>query len=54
VGSYSNFRNFLDKVETNIRIMDIKSVTVEELGKSNQDQYLFTVTVATYFQTSGS
>lgn len=50
VGSYSNFRSFLDKVERNIRIMDMKNVTVEELGKPNQDQYLFTATVATYFQ----
>lgn len=50
VGSYSNFRTFLGKIETNIRIMDVKNVIVEELGKPNQDQYLFTVTVATYFQ----
>jgi Tfp pilus assembly protein PilO len=49
-GSYSNFRSFLEKVERNIRIMDMKNVTVEELGKPNQDQYLFTATVATYFQ----
>lgn len=54
VGNYASLRNFLDNVETNIRIMDIKSITVEELGKPNQDQYLFTVTVATYFQTQAS
>jgi len=52
VGSYANFKSFLEKVETNIRIMDTKSITVEELGKSSQDQYLFTVIVATYFQTN--
>lgn len=52
VGSYANFRSFLDKLETNIRIMDIKNITVEELGKPTQDQYLFTATVATYFQTN--
>jgi len=52
VGSYANLKSFLEKVETNIRIMDTKSITVEELGKSGQDQYLFTAIVATYFQTN--
>lgn len=50
VGSYANFKTFLNKLETNIRIMDIKSVNVEEVGRANQDLYLFTVTVVAYYQ----
>lgn len=50
VGNYAGLRNFLDNIEMNIRIMDVKNITVEELGRPAQDQYLFTITVATYFQ----
>lgn len=49
-GTYANFKAFLSNLENNIRVVDVKSVSVEELGKSNQDFYLFSITVATYYQ----
>lgn len=49
-GTYANFKAFLSNLENNIRVVDVKSVSVEELGKANQDFYLFSITVATYYQ----
>jgi Tfp pilus assembly protein PilO len=59
-GSYENFKNFLSEIETNIRIFDVESVslqpaavTVPVVGKapSSFDVFNYTITVATYYQT---
>lgn len=50
VGAYEDFKNFLQNMETNIRVFDIRSLSVNPLGKSNQDFYGFDLTVATYYQ----
>lgn len=49
-GTYANFKNFLAGLENNIRIMDVQNITVDELGKPNQDFYSFTLNVVTYYQ----
>lgn len=50
VGSYGDFKGFLENLETNIRIFDIRSISVDPLAKPNQDFYGFDVSVATYYQ----
>ena len=58
-GSYENFKNFLSETETNIRIFDVKAVSLQpvavttSVGKpvSSADMFTYTVTVATYYQT---
>lgn len=50
VGTYEDFKNFLGNLETNIRIFDIRSASVDPLGKPNQDFYGFDLTVVTYYQ----
>jgi len=50
VGSYSDLKQFLENLETNIRIMDVKSFTLAPVGKSTQDFYSFDIAVATYYQ----
>lgn len=50
VGTYEDFKNFLRNMETNIRLFDVRSISVDPLGKPNQDFYGFDLTVATYYQ----
>ena len=49
-GTYAHFEAFLENLETNIRVMDIKNLSITPAGRSNQDFYLFDITVATYYQ----
>ena len=72
-GSYENFNNFLQDLETNIRLFDLKSVTFGGGGSgvpnqppssqsastpskavANPDSFTYNLTVATYYQSSGS
>jgi hypothetical protein len=48
--SYANFRAFLTSLESNIRIMDVLGLVVTPVGKSNQDYYMFDLSVAAYYQ----
>lgn len=48
--SYAGFRSFLSSLEYNIRIMDITSLAVSPVGKSNQDYYTFDIGLAAYYQ----
>ncbi len=49
-GTYADFKAFLANLETNIRIMDIASMSVSPAGKPNQDFYLFDISVVAYYQ----
>lgn len=49
-GSYEDFKTFLKNIETNVRIFDVKTISIDPLGKPNQDTYSFDLTVATYYQ----
>lgn len=50
VGAYADFKSFLQNLETNIRIFDIRTISVDPLAKPNQDFYGFDLSVVTYYQ----
>ncbi|MFH0890918.1 MAG: type 4a pilus biogenesis protein PilO [Candidatus Liptonbacteria bacterium] len=60
LGSYENFRSFLAYLETNLRIFDIKDISIQRIGISggatstkNQAQaptYSYTLTLQAYYQ----
>lgn len=50
IGTYGDFKNFLGNLETNIRIFDVRSISVDPLAKPNQDFYGFDLSVVTYYQ----
>lgn len=47
--SYEAFKRFLSQIETNMRIFDMKSLSVSPVGRTNS--YTFDITVTTYYQT---
>ena len=49
-GPYSSFKSFLGDMEKNVRIMDLKTLKIEQAGKSNNDVFFFTLGVDTYYQ----
>lgn len=59
VGSYENLKNFLSGLETNVRIFDVKGITLSpqtglagsRSAFSGQDSFTYNITVATYYQT---
>ena len=58
-GSYESFKNFLSELETNVRIFDVKAVSLQPAGGPvngahpafSNDAFNYAVTVATYYQT---
>ncbi len=54
VGSYDNLKVFLSRLETNIRIFDLRSLTIQSnaapAGKLVQTTYIYDLSVATYYQ----
>jgi Tfp pilus assembly protein PilO len=50
LGTYANFKSFLANLETNIRIFDVKNITLQPIGKPSEDFYSLSVTVAAYYQ----
>lgn len=48
-GGYSQFKDFLAQVETNIRLMDLEKLMIK--GIPAKDSYDFTLTVDAYYQT---
>ena len=51
-GSYPAFKSFLGDMEKNVRVMDVKTLKIEQAGKSNQDIFVYTIDVDTYYQVS--
>ena len=54
-GSYEGFKSFLHGLETNIRIFDMKSFSIQQsslaFGKAvNPDNFIYNIGVATYYQ----
>lgn len=49
-GSYEDFKKFLDNLETNVRIFDVKTMSVQAAGKPNQDFYTFEMRIVAYHQ----
>ena len=49
-GSYSALKRFLQDLERNIRLMDIKSLKIESIGRPDQDIFNYGLIVDTYYQ----
>jgi len=60
-GSYEEFKGFLSKLETNIRIFDLKTLNIQsalltqqnkaaQVATTTQDFYSFDLSIATYYQ----
>ena len=64
LGSYENFKNFISGVETNVRLFDVKSMTIApesnavSSGKitatAGEDFFDYNLTIETYYQTTKS
>lgn len=52
IGNYGGLKEFLQALETNIRLMDVKSLRLETAGKTvGEDLFNYLLTVDTYYQT---
>jgi Tfp pilus assembly protein PilO len=51
IGTYEDFKRFIRNLETNIRLADVKSISMQQAGRPNQNLYEFDITVDTYYQT---
>lgn len=51
-GPYAAFKKFLQSLETNVRIMDLRNLKITPEGtKANPDLFSYNLTVDTYYQT---
>lgn len=50
VGTYDNFKKFLQAVETNVRILDVASLTLEGGGVVRNPSLTYNLVVDTYYQ----
>ncbi len=48
--SYEAFKTFIAALETNIRIMDVATLRTEHAGRPEQNLFIHTLTVDTYYQ----
>ena len=51
-GNYASLKRFLQFLETNIRIMDVKALRMEAASRADQDLFSYLLTVDTYYQTN--
>lgn len=49
-GTYSDLKNFLHNIETNIRIFDVQSISITPASKTAQDIFSFDVAIVAYYQ----
>lgn len=49
-GTYEDFKSFLEKLETNIRIFDVRSLNVQAAAKATQDLLTYDIAIITYYQ----
>ncbi len=49
IGPYDGFKTFLERIETNIRVMDTANITI--IPSSSQSSYTYTLVVKAYYQT---
>ncbi len=49
-GTYEDLKSFLKNVETNIRIFDVKKIDIQPAIKSNQNAYIYDITITAYYQ----
>jgi Tfp pilus assembly protein PilO len=48
VGSYEALGNFLDKIETNIRVFDLATLKIEKVSEKSSNTFNFNIGVDTY------
>lgn len=49
-GSYEDFKNFLANAETNIRVFDLKTLSLQPGGKPTDDIYAYDMIFSAYYQ----
>lgn len=49
-GSYEGIKNFLRAAETNVRVMDLRQLRVEQGARPAENAYAYTVVLDTYYQ----
>jgi len=49
-GNYAGIKTFLNAIETNVRVMDLVNLKLEQSTKPNQDLYGYTVALNAYYQ----
>jgi Tfp pilus assembly protein PilO len=57
VGSYESLQNFLSGLATNVRIFDVKSISLNPVGGTtgkSGDLFTYSITVASYYQLPNS
>lgn len=50
-GPYQSLKNFIQKLETNIRVMDLKKITVIPGAEGSGDNFSYNLVVNVYYQT---
>ena len=54
-GSYEDFKNFLSEIETNVRIFDVKNLSIQpssQAGSLTKDIFNYNMTITAYYQAS--
>lgn len=54
IGSYDQLKKFLSQLETNIRLIDIQSLSIQPIKTSKDNLYSFELMVATYYQVNNN
>lgn len=49
-GSYEDFKSFLAQLQTNVRVFDVKIITIQPAAQPDENLYFYDLTVATYYQ----
>ena len=50
IGSYENFKKFMQSLDTNITLLDLVTLKAEPALKSQKGEFSYTMTVDTYYQ----
>ncbi len=50
VGSYESFKTFIEALERNMRIMDVKDIKIQSANRTSGSAFLFSLTINTYYQ----
>ena len=49
-GTYEGLKTFLGELEKNIKVMDVKTLKIDQVGKAEQNLFSYTLAVDTYYQ----
>lgn len=50
MGTYESFKQFVEIVERNMRIMDVTDIKIQPASRASGDVFLFNLTINTYYQ----